>query len=104
MKKPARNERAFLEIDPATTYFPTPERCSIIGSNRLNYRVRDGNGCDPVDTITGKMVGSRQMAVGSLKNLSTAAAKCQLINGTCLNLSISWSLTTEYTVLFPRAA
>jgi len=50
------------------------------------------------------MVGSRQMAVGSLKNLSTAAAKCQLINGTCLNLSISWSLTTEYTVLFPRAA
>ena len=46
----------FVELDPATTYFPTPERCSIIGSSRLNFRVRDGNGCDPADTITGKLV------------------------------------------------
>ncbi len=45
-----------FDLDPATTYFPTPERCSIIGSSRLNYRVRDGNGCDPADTITGKLV------------------------------------------------
>ena len=45
-----------FNIIPATTYFPTTESCSIIGSNRLNYRVRDGNGCDPVDTITGKLV------------------------------------------------
>ncbi len=29
--------------------------CSTIGSNRLNFRVRDGNGCDPVDKITGKL-------------------------------------------------
>lgn len=52
--------RSFLnglfDLDPATTYFPTPERCSIIGSSRLNFRVRDGNGCDPADTITGKLV------------------------------------------------
>jgi hypothetical protein len=46
----------FFEIIPATTYFPTTESCSIIGSNRLNFRVRDGNGCDPTDTITGKLV------------------------------------------------
>ena len=44
-----------LNIDPATSYFPTPERCSIIGSSRLNFRVRDGNGCDPTDRITGKL-------------------------------------------------
>ena len=44
-----------LEIIPAATYFPTTESCSIIGSNRLNFRVRDGNGCDPVDTTTGKL-------------------------------------------------
>jgi hypothetical protein len=44
------------DIDPATSYFPTPERCSIIGSSRLNCRVRDGNGCDPTDKITGKLV------------------------------------------------
>ncbi len=47
--------RAYLEIDPAASYFPTPERCSIIGSSRLNCRVRDGNGCDPTDTTTGKL-------------------------------------------------
>lgn len=41
---------------PAATYFPTPERCSIIGSSRLNFRVRDGNGCDPTDTTTGKLL------------------------------------------------
>ena len=45
----------FFEIIPAATYFPTTESCSIIGSNRLNFRVRDGNGCDPVDTTTGKL-------------------------------------------------
>ncbi len=45
----------FINLNPATSYFPTPERCSIIGSNRLNFRVRDGNGCDPVDKITGKL-------------------------------------------------
>ena len=46
----------FLDINPATSYFPTTESCSIIGSSRLNFRVRDGNGCDPTDNITGKLV------------------------------------------------
>ena len=56
-KKPVQiNERAFLKIIPAATYFPTTESCSIIGSSRLNFRVRDGNGCDPADTTTGKLV------------------------------------------------
>ena len=45
-----------MRLNPATSYFPTPERCSIIGSSRLNFRVRDGNGCDPADKITGKLV------------------------------------------------
>jgi len=47
-------ERA-INLNPAISYFPTPERCSIIGSSRLNFRVRDGNGCDPADRITGKL-------------------------------------------------
>ena len=58
-------EQAFPELNPATSYFPTTESCSIIGSSRLNCRVRDGNGCDPTDKITGKSDGSWQMAVGS---------------------------------------
>ena len=60
----------YLIINPATSYFPTPERCSIIGSSRLNFRVRDGNGCDPTDRITGNLVGGWRLAVSSR---STAA-------------------------------
>jgi hypothetical protein len=26
-----------------------------MGSERLNFRVRDGNGCDPLDKTTGKL-------------------------------------------------
>ena len=54
----------FLKLNPATSYFPTTESCSIIGSDRLNCRVRDGNGCDPIDIITGKTVGSGRWADG----------------------------------------
>ncbi len=56
----------FLEINPATSYFPTPERCSIIGSSRLNFRVRDGNGCDPTDNITGKLGEAVSVVEGQL--------------------------------------
>ncbi len=35
----------------ATTYSPT-ENCSTIGANELNFRVRDGNGCDLIAVIT----------------------------------------------------
>src|SRR4029453_3041827 len=30
--------------------------CSTIGGNRLNFRVRNGNGCDPAPMTTGKLV------------------------------------------------
>jgi hypothetical protein len=33
--------------------------CSTIGPVRLNFRVRDGNGCDPHGKLTGKIVKSR---------------------------------------------
>src|SRR2546422_6887733 len=35
--------------------FPHSYPCSIIGPARLNYRVRDGNGCDPRGMITRKL-------------------------------------------------
>jgi hypothetical protein len=31
---------------------------STIGSGGLNFRVRDGNGCDPSDIATGKSLGA----------------------------------------------
>ena len=41
-KSPLKLSGLFREIDPAASYFRTPERCSIVGSSRLNCRVRDG--------------------------------------------------------------
>src|SRR6267142_2325889 len=39
---------------PATTYSPNAEMgVSTIGPYRLNFRVRNGNGCSPVGNITG---------------------------------------------------
>ena len=66
----------FLEINPAASYFPTPERCSIIGSSRLNFRVRDGNGCDPTDRITGKLLNI---------NLDIWQLNTCIISTSCLN-------------------
>jgi hypothetical protein len=33
--------------------FPLPHGSSIIGLGGLNFRVRDGNGCDPSGMATG---------------------------------------------------
>src|SRR5436309_4479817 len=45
--------RSFLSWRRPT--FPHSYPCSIIGPARLNYRVRDGNGCDPRGMITRKL-------------------------------------------------
>ena len=34
---------------------PHTYACSTIGPTRLNFRVRDGNGCDPRSMLTGKL-------------------------------------------------
>src|ERR1700731_3357434 len=39
--------------------FPHSCPCSIIGPARLNFRVRDGNGCDPRGMITRKLLEIR---------------------------------------------
>ena len=38
--------KIYLKV--ALTYFPTPVGGSIIGAERLNFRVRYGTGCDPL--------------------------------------------------------
>ena len=49
-------ERAFfLKLIRRLPTLPRSFPRSTIGSKRLNFRVRDGNGCDPLDKITGKL-------------------------------------------------
>src|SRR5260370_20824136 len=45
---------AFLILIRQRPTLPHSFPCSTIGPARLNFRVRDGNGCDPRGKITGK--------------------------------------------------
>jgi hypothetical protein len=50
----ARTSRAtVLRVDPAASYSPMRRPHSTIGAGGLNFRVRDGNGCDPSALATG---------------------------------------------------
>jgi hypothetical protein len=48
---------------------PHTYACSTIGPTRLNFRVRDGNGCDPRGKLTGKILKSRSRDLPQLNRL-----------------------------------
>jgi hypothetical protein len=52
---PEKQERPFPIQSRRRPTFPHSYPCSIIGPARLNFRVRDGNGCDPRGLITGNL-------------------------------------------------
>ncbi len=49
---------------------PHTYACSTIGPTRLNFRVRDGNGCDPRGKLTGKLLKFRSRDLPQLNRLS----------------------------------
>ncbi len=48
---------------------PHTYACSTIGPTRLNFRVRDGNGCDPRSKLTGKLSKTRSRDLSKLNRL-----------------------------------
>src|SRR5260370_27584081 len=52
-KGPEPKFEAFVILSRRRPTFPHSYPCSIIGPARLNFRVRDGNGCDPRGMTTG---------------------------------------------------
>ena len=48
---------------------PHTYACSTIGPTRLNFRVRDGNGCDPRGKLTGKVLNVRSRDRSQLNRL-----------------------------------
>src|SRR6266436_3806621 len=52
-KAPNRSSGPFVNLSRRRPTFPHSYPCSIIGPARLNFRVRDGNGCDPRGMTTG---------------------------------------------------
>ena len=53
-KKTRYRYRALLLIGQLPT-LPHSRPCSTIGAEGLNFRVRDGNGCDPLAMVTQKL-------------------------------------------------
>src|SRR5258705_8217511 len=54
-KAPNWSSGPFLILSRRRPTFPHSYPCSIIGPARLNFRVRDGNGCDPRGMTTGNL-------------------------------------------------
>src|SRR5215471_15858208 len=52
-KRPQSEDRGLLNLSRRRPTFPRSYPRSIIGPARLNFRVRDGNGCDPRGMTTG---------------------------------------------------
>jgi hypothetical protein len=73
------SERPFYNVNPRRRpTFPHSCPCSIIGPARLNFRVRDGNGCDPRYDHQ-ETFRSSKLEVGSSKTPS-ANPKFKLFN------------------------
>ena len=60
---------------------PHTYACSTIGPARLNFRVRDGNGCDP-----------RSMVTGKLRRLGGSSASCRDPECFARRISTPWNL------------
>src|SRR5580693_5474249 len=54
-KKPHPVKDGALGLCRRSPNLPHTYACSTIGPTRLNFRVRDGNGCDPRGKLTGKL-------------------------------------------------
>ncbi len=57
--------------------FPRSYPRSIIGPTRLNFRVRDGNGCDPRGMTTGKLSRARTRESNNRKLAITSSARAE---------------------------
>jgi hypothetical protein len=60
---------AHPELCRRSPNLPHTSACSTIGPTRLNFRVRDGNGCDPRGKLTGKLENSRSRDRSQLNRL-----------------------------------
>ena len=58
-----------LKLCRRSPNLPHTYACSTIGPTRLNFRVRDGNGCDPRSKLTGKLEKSRSRDLPQLNRL-----------------------------------
>src|SRR6185312_1708577 len=70
VKKPHPRKDGASELCRRSPNLPHTYACSTIGPTRLNFRVRDGNGCDPRSKLTGKLLKFRSRDLPQLNRLS----------------------------------
>src|SRR5688572_26073236 len=63
-KARSKMKRASVNNSRQRPTLPHTYACSTIGGGRLNFRVRNGNGCDPAPITTGKLVHQAPKAHG----------------------------------------
>ena len=68
-KKPHPRKDGASVLCRRSPNLPHTYACSTIGPTRLNFRVRDGNGCDPRSKLTGKLSNSRSRDLSQLNRL-----------------------------------
>src|SRR6266851_7501749 len=68
-KKPHPRKDGASVLCRRSPNLPHTYACSTIGPTRLNFRVRDGNGCDPRGKLTGKLLKSRSRDLPQLNRL-----------------------------------
>jgi hypothetical protein len=62
-KNPACLQAGFLHLDRQRSTLPPRLQGSTIDTERLNFRVRNGNGCDPLVIATGDIFSDRVLSV-----------------------------------------
>src|ERR1700675_4371950 len=81
--------------------FPHSYPCSIIGPTRLNFRVRDGNGCDPRGLITRKLE-ARAISSREPDNRSWLALQVLLFVERTVYFGVAASSGGRLFLLFPK--
>src|SRR5271167_1187117 len=71
-KKPHPRKDGASVLCRRSPNLPHTYACSTIGPTRLNFRVRDGNGCDPRSKLTGKLSKSRSRDLPQLNRLGVS--------------------------------
>src|SRR5437899_9358350 len=85
--------------------------CSTIGGSRLNFRVRNGNGCDPAPMTTGKLAAwgpplrsldeLRGTSLRWLANRSAEGAEVGSSQTILMSKNLNWRLNILQTAVFP---
>ena len=93
-KKPHRVRVGLLCLCRRSPNLPHTYACSTIGPTRLNFRVRDGNGCDPRSKLTGKLRRIEGVYARS-RSPEPLAAKDLLLHLYVKEISLTRFLSTE---------